>query len=78
MHYPLLFEKVNEPGFASDFYYAHLPTLDLTTHGEGIEGARSAAVELVGLWLAELLRERGEPVPQPGETMLSTSKPSRR
>lgn len=71
MNYPLLLEKILEPGFPQGYYYAHLPTLGLTTHGEGIEGARRAPEELAGLWLAEL-HERGETPPRPGETLLST------
>ena len=31
------------------FYYAHVPALGLTTHGEGIEGARAPAEDLVKL-----------------------------
>jgi predicted RNase H-like HicB family nuclease len=61
MRYSVFLEPVQEAGFEG-FYYAHIPTLDLTTHGPGIEGALSAARELVGVWLAEK-RSHREPVP---------------
>ena len=71
MTYALLLEKIAEPGFPSGYYYAHIPTLGLTTQGLGVEGARAAALELVDLWIAEK-RSHGEPVPLPGETLLSS------
>ena len=45
-----------------DDYYAHIPTLDLTTHGQGIEGALAAARDLIEAWIAEK-RAHGESVP---------------
>jgi len=48
--------EADQPGW----YYAHVPSLDLTTHGEGIEGAVAAARELVAAWVEELKR-RGTP-----------------
>ncbi len=38
MHYSVFLEPINEPDF-SGHYYARIPTLDLTTHGQGLEGA---------------------------------------
>jgi predicted RNase H-like HicB family nuclease len=61
MRYTILLEPTNEadnPGW----YYAHIPALDLTTHGLGLEGAMEAARDLVSGWVAEL-RSRGEEVP---------------
>ena len=52
---------IREPEFEG-YYYGHVPTLDLTTHGEGVEGALAAARELVEGWIAEK-RSHGEPVP---------------
>jgi len=52
MRYSVLLEPVNEPEFQG-YYYAHIPTLDLTTHGEGIEGALAAAQELIEAWISE-------------------------
>ena len=70
MTYGILFEKAAgelPPGF----YYAHVPALGLTTHGEGIEGARAAAADLVTLWVAEK-RAAGETVASPAEFFFST------
>jgi predicted RNase H-like HicB family nuclease len=61
VRYAVLIEAIQEPGFEG-FYYAHIPTLDLTTHGQGIEGALAAARELVEAWVAER-RTHNEPVP---------------
>jgi predicted RNase H-like HicB family nuclease len=52
MRYSVLLEPIHEPGFEG-FYYAYIPTLDLTTHGPGVEGALAAARELIELWIAE-------------------------
>jgi hypothetical protein len=53
MNFGTLFEKITDPDFPPGYFYAHLPSLGLTTHGLGIEGARAAAADLVKLWLAE-------------------------
>ena len=60
MRYSVFLEPVNEPEFQG-YYYAHIPTLDLTTHGQGIEGALAAAQELIEAWVAEK-RAHGDPV----------------
>jgi predicted RNase H-like HicB family nuclease len=67
----VLFEKIHEPGFADGWFYAHVPSLGLTTHGEGIDGARKAALDLVSLWLAEK-KAHGEPMPEASEVLFST------
>ena len=61
MRYSVLMQPVNEPEFEG-YYDAHIPSLDLTTHGLGIEGALKAAQELVEAWLTEK-RTHGETVP---------------
>jgi predicted RNase H-like HicB family nuclease len=61
MRYSVLLEPINEPEFQG-YYYAHIPTLDLTTHGQGIEGAIAAAQELIEAWVEEK-RSHGESVP---------------
>ena len=71
MNYGILFERISEPGIPSDQWYAHVPSLGLTTHGQGIEGARQAAHDLVTLWITEK-RANGESVAQPGEFFFST------
>jgi len=52
MRYSVFLEPVNEPQFQG-YYYAHIPTLDLTTHGQGIEGALAAAQGLIEARIAE-------------------------
>ena len=62
MKYSVMPNVIDEPGFEG-YYYAHIPTLDLTTHGKGIDGALAAAKELAEVWIAEK-RIRGESIPQ--------------
>jgi len=71
MSFGILFEKVTDKDFPSGYYYAHVPSLGLTTHGLGIDGARAAAADLLRLWIAER-HANGEPIPQTGETFFST------
>ena len=61
MRYSVVLEPIHEPDFQG-YYYAHIPSLDLTTHGQGIEGALTAAQELAQAWVEEK-RAHGEPVP---------------
>ncbi|MGA2686131.1 MAG: hypothetical protein ABSF51_13880 [Verrucomicrobiota bacterium] len=53
MNFGILFEKVTDKDFPAGYFYAHVPSLGLTTHGLGIEGAKKAVVDLLRLWLAE-------------------------
>ena len=69
MRYSVFLEPVNEPEFQG-YYYAHIPTLDLTTHGQGIEGALAAAKELMETWIAEK-RAHGEPVPIEDKSLIA-------
>jgi predicted RNase H-like HicB family nuclease len=69
MRYSVLLEPINEPGFQG-YYYAHIPTLDLTTHGQGIEGAIAAAQELIEAWIGEK-RSRGESVPVETQSLVA-------
>ena len=71
MTYGILFEKVEAEELPDNSYYAHIPALGLTTHGEGIEGARAAATDLVTLWLSEK-KAAGETVPSPAAFFFST------
>lgn len=61
MRYSVFLEPVNEPELEG-YYYAHIPSLDLTTHGKGKEGALAAAKELTEGWIAEK-RKHGERIP---------------
>jgi len=69
MRYSVLLEPVNEPEFQG-YYYAHIPTLDLTTHGKGIEGALAAAQELTEAWITEK-RAHGETVPVETKSLIA-------
>ncbi len=71
MSIAVLFESVQDKDFPPGYFYAHVPSLGLTTHGLGIEGARAAAMELIRLWLAEK-KANGEPFPEPSEFLFST------
>jgi predicted RNase H-like HicB family nuclease len=71
MNYPILFQKIDEGDFPSGYYYAHLPTLGLTTPGLGVEGARAAALDLAQLWIGEK-RANGEAIPSASDCLLST------
>jgi len=71
MNFAVLFEKVTDKDFPAGYYNAHVPSLGLTTHGLGIDGARQAAADLIRLWIAEK-RANGETIPQTGETLFST------
>ena len=71
MKLTIVFEKINEPDFPSDYFYAHVPSLGLTTHGKGIEGAKSAMVDLIRLWMEEK-KANGEKVMEEQESYIST------
>ncbi|MCL5991872.1 MAG: hypothetical protein M1419_07195 [Bacteroidetes bacterium] len=71
MNIPILYEKIYEKGFPEGYYYAHIPTLNLTTHGLGIDGAKSAAGDLIRLWLDEKTANN-EPVNISEEYLFST------
>ncbi len=70
MTYAILVERPASDELPAGFYYAHVPGLGLTTHGEGIEGARAAAEDLIKLWLAEK-KAAGENVEVPSEFFFS-------
>jgi predicted RNase H-like HicB family nuclease len=71
MNIGVLFEKVQDKDFPPGYFYAHVPSLGLTTHGLGIEGARSAALDLIKLWVAEK-NANGDRVSPPSEILFST------
>jgi len=54
MRYHIFLRPVREEGFEG-YYYAHIPTLELTTHGKGIEGALKAVIEA---WIEEKAEKR--------------------
>jgi predicted RNase H-like HicB family nuclease len=71
MNFGVLFERVTDQDFAPGYYYAHIPSLGLTTHGLGIEGAREAAADLLRLWITEK-QANGEPLPAATPVLFST------
>jgi predicted RNase H-like HicB family nuclease len=71
MNYAILLERIDDRSFPEGYYYAHIPSLGLTTHGLGVEGAREAAKDLLKLWIAEK-KASGEVVPAPGEFLFAT------
>ncbi len=70
MTYSILYEKITDGSMPDGFFYAHVPTLDLTTHGKGIDGARQAASELITLWVEEKIANN-EAVPVEQESYFS-------
>jgi predicted RNase H-like HicB family nuclease len=71
MTFAILFEKIEAEAFPAGYYYAHIPSLGLTTHGLGIEGAEAAAKDLIRLWVAEK-RACGEEVTAPSDCFFAT------
>lgn len=71
MRYSLLVEPVESAEGMKGFYYAHVPSLGLTTHGKGVEGAIAAARELIQLWVQEK-RAAGEEPSGSSESLLAT------
>ena len=71
MTFAILFEKIQGEAFPPGYHYAHIPSLGLTTHGLGVEGARAAADDLLRLWVAEK-RANGEAVPAPSDCLFTT------
>jgi len=68
MRYSVFLEPVHEPEFEG-YYYAHVPTLDLTTHGKGVDGALAAIQELTEAWVAGK-RAHGEPIPVESQSVV--------
>jgi predicted RNase H-like HicB family nuclease len=71
MKYAVVIEPVEDSEGMPGHYYAHVPSLGITTHGGGVEGAMSAARDLISLWIEEL-RAAGKEPKVPGESILAT------
>ena len=69
MRFTVVIESTHEPEHPG-WYYAHIPALDLTTHGLGVEAALAAARELASGWVAEL-NASGIDVPVEGQGFVS-------
>jgi len=70
MTYTIIYEKISDSSFPEGYYYAYIPSFDLTTHGLGIEGAKKAAQELLKIWIEEK-RTNGEKIPEEKESFYS-------
>lgn len=70
MTYTIIYEKISDGSLPDNYYYAHIPALDLTTHGLGIEGAKESAIDLIKLWIEEK-KANGEKIPKEIETLIS-------
>ena len=66
-----MLERLPDEEGMPGYYYAHVPSLSLTTHGLGMEGALEAARDLASLWIDEK-RARGEPVAAQPEAVLAS------
>jgi len=71
MRFSVLYEKINDGSLPSSFYYAHIPSLNLTTHGEGLEGAKNSAIDLINLWIEEK-QLNNEPIHIESESFFSS------
>jgi len=71
MRSSVLVEPVEESEKLPGFYYAHVPSLGITTHGSGVEGALDAARDLIRLWVDETRAAGETPVPA-RESLLAT------
>jgi hypothetical protein len=69
MRYTVILEPTNEPDHPG-WYYAHIPILDLTTHGLGTDGALEAARDLASGWITEL-RNSGKNIPVEKQAFVS-------
>jgi predicted RNase H-like HicB family nuclease len=71
MRYAVMLERLPVEEGMPGYYYAHVPSLCLTTHGLGMEGALDAARDLVTLWNEEK-RAHGESILPQSEAILAT------
>jgi predicted RNase H-like HicB family nuclease len=71
MRYSVLVEPVEAEEKMPGCFYAHVPSLGVTTHGRGIEGALEAARDLIHLWVDEK-RAAGENPAPARESLLAT------
>lgn len=50
----IIYEKIKDGSLPDNYFYALIPQLGLTTHGIGVEGAKTAAEDLIKLWIDEI------------------------
>lgn len=68
MRNSVMLERVPDEEGLPGYYYAHVPSLGLTTHGQGVESALDAARDLITLWNEEK-RFNGEPVTEASDSV---------
>jgi predicted RNase H-like HicB family nuclease len=71
MKYAVALEAVPQSENMPGYFYAHIPSLGLTTHGLGSSGALEAAKDLVKLWREEKKVHQEETRPA-GDLVLAT------
>ena len=71
MRYSVLVEPMEERENLPGFHYAHVPSLGITTHGDGVQGAIAAARDLIHLWVEEKRAAGEDPTPA-RESLLAT------
>jgi predicted RNase H-like HicB family nuclease len=71
MRYSVLLEPVEEQENMPGYFYAHVPSLGITTHGHGVEGALEAVRDLIHEWVDEK-RAAGECPRSTRESVLAT------
>jgi hypothetical protein len=71
MRYSVLVEPVEEREKMPGLFYAHVPSVGVTTHGQGIEGAPEAARDLIPPWVDEK-KAAGEDLTPAREWLLAT------
>ena len=71
MRYNVIVEPVEASEHMPGCFYAHVPSLGITTHGNGVEGALAAARDLIHLWVSEK-RAAGESTTPARESLLTT------
>ena len=70
MIYSIIYERISDDSLPPEYFYAHIPALDLTTHGLGIDGAKEAAHDLIQLWIEEK-KSNNEKIPVETESYYS-------
>jgi len=71
MRYNVLVAPVEELENMPGCYYAHVPSLGITTHWHGVESALAAARDLIRLWMDEN-RAAGESAAPARESLLAS------
>ncbi|MBK9247025.1 MAG: type II toxin-antitoxin system HicB family antitoxin [Ignavibacteria bacterium] len=71
MKIPVLYQRIDEKNFEG-YFYAYVPQWGITTHGYGIDGARTAIEDLIKIWISEK-EDHGESIDLIEEAVLEYS-----